>query len=184
MDTAQDQQLRAWVGEVRGGDALAYERLLRDVAKVLRPYFARRMTKKDLVEDVIQETLTAVHRYLPTYDEGRLFGPWLYAIAEHRLIDSMRKLRRVEKDEVLHDSHAWDVMSEQPTVEGTALDMEEALSLLSSKQRQVIEMLKVKEMTVKEVAAATGFSISDVKVTAFRGYEAIRRYYGVKREDR
>lgn len=184
METALDQQLTAWVKEARGGDTASYGRLLAEVAKVLRPYFERRARRQELVEDLVQETLISVHRYMPTYDINRLFGPWLYAIAEHRLIDSMRKLRRIESNEVSQETSGWDCALENTGDGRDVLDVEAALSLLNPKQRQVIEMLKVKDMTAKEVATATGLSVSDVKVTAFRGYEALRRYYGVKREDR
>lgn len=184
MDTAQDQKLRSWVRETRHGNAQSYEFLLSEIVGVLRTYFMRRVERKEWVEDLVQESLISVHRYLPTYDAARLLGPWLYAIAEHRLIDAMRKLRRIEKNETSAESLDWKAVINDSDRDETGLDLDEVLSLLSPKQRQVIALLKVKNMSVKEVAAATGFTISDVKVTAFRGYETLRRYYGVGRENR
>jgi RNA polymerase sigma-70 factor (ECF subfamily) len=52
---------------------------------------------------------------------------------------------------------------------------------LPGKQRRVIELLKLQELSVREVAARVGMSESAVKVTAFRGYEAIRKMMGVRR---
>ena len=59
--------------------------------------------------------------------------------------------------------------------------MTEALASLPEKQRQVIKLLKVQGMSVKEVSVATGMSESSVKVTAFRGYEAIREIFGASK---
>ena len=58
----------------------------------------------------------------------------------------------------------------------------EALADLPEKQRKVIELLKVQGLSVKEVSAHTGMSESAVKVTAFRGYETIRRIFGVDKK--
>jgi RNA polymerase sigma-70 factor (ECF subfamily) len=51
---------------------------------------------------------------------------------------------------------------------------------LPERQRRIIELLKIQELSVREVAAQTGMSESAVKVAAFRGYEAIRKIFGVK----
>jgi RNA polymerase sigma factor (sigma-70 family) len=57
----------------------------------------------------------------------------------------------------------------------------EALQRLPQKQRRVIELLKLQDLSVKEVAIEVGLSEGAVKVTAFRGYEAMRKLFGVKK---
>lgn len=185
MDDQLEHQLVTWVRETRQGNSGSYQSLLSEVVKLLRPYFQRRLDKKELAEDLVQETLLSIHRFLHTYNDQRRFGPWLYGVAKHRWVDAMRKLRRIEKNEVLDDSRmieVWSAATQNDEIK--KLDLDEVLALLTPKQRQVIELLKISGLSVKEVAAKTGLSVSDVKVTAFRGYSALRRYFGVTSENK
>lgn len=164
------------------GDRESYAAFLTEAATLLRGYLGRRMANPEIVEDVLQETLVAVHRARHTHAPGRPVGPWLYAIADHRVSDAVRRLRRIEANEVVltreaHELAGWDVR-EPSDDRGTAI--REALIRLPRAQRTVIEMLKVENLSVREVAATTGMSESSVKVTAFRGYEAVRRMLGVR----
>ncbi len=60
--------------------------------------FARaRLGAVPWIDDVVQETLLAVHRARQTYDPGRPFAPWFYAVASSRLIDVIRRERRVTR---------------------------------------------------------------------------------------
>jgi RNA polymerase sigma-70 factor (ECF subfamily) len=49
------------------------------------------------------------------------------------------------------------------------------VAALPDKQRRVIELLKFEELSVREVASRLGMSEANVKVTAHRGYRALRR---------
>ena len=46
---------------------------------------------------------------------------------------------------------------------------------LARRQRQVIELLKFEDLSVRDVATRLGMSEANVKVTAHRGYRALRR---------
>ena len=72
-----------------------------------------------------------------------------------------------------------DLTEQIPGVENGGQRVLDLLDQLPAKQRQVIELLKIGDLSVKEVSAQIGMSASAVKVTAFRGYEAIRRFLGV-----
>jgi len=127
-----------------------------------------------MVEDVLQDTLLAIHRARHTHLPGRPVGPWLYAICEHRLADAYRKRRRTARVEARASEGGGQTAAEggptQP--EGMVLA---ALARLPGKQRRVIELLKVHDQSVRQVAYQIGMSESAVKVTAFRGYQAIRK---------
>ena len=58
----------------------------------------------------------------------------------------------------------------------------EALGRLPGRQRRVIELLKVRDLSVREVASQIGMTESAVKVTAFRGYQALRKMMGANRK--
>ena len=53
------------------GDEAAYAGFLRETASVLRPFFRRRLAHcPDDIEDLVQETLLAMHNKRHTYDPG------------------------------------------------------------------------------------------------------------------
>src|SRR5690349_13360971 len=83
------------------GDRQSYELLLKEVAVVLRTFIAKRVPSSEWVEDIIQDVLIAIHQDRHTYDPGRPFSPWMYAIARHRFLDFIRKHRLLEKRELL-----------------------------------------------------------------------------------
>ena len=184
LNSARDQQLAEFLLRAQEGDQAAYELFLREASTVLRAFLAKRMTSaSDRVEDVLQETLLSLHRARRSFLPGRPIGPWIYAICEHRMAEFYRRHRRIEAAETLADLQ--DIAATErlePESDGLGTLVWEALMKLPRKQRIIIECLKLQDLSVKEVAVQTGMSESAVKITAFRGYEGIRRLLGVKRK--
>lgn len=182
MDPAHDHELAGLLVLAQGGDRTAYEGFLQGACQVLRPFLARRVRDADLAEDVLQETLLAIHRARHTYLPGRAVGPWLYTICEHRMVDSLRRRRRVARVEAAGSETTRQVGDEASMQRGpVALAALAALDRLPGRQRRVIELLKLHDLSVREVADRFGMSESAVKVAAFRGYEAMRKIMGVSR---
>jgi RNA polymerase sigma-70 factor, ECF subfamily len=79
---------------IRGleGDSRAYRQLLGELARCLRGYFNHRIRALE-VEDLVQETLLAVHSKRHTYDRALPFRPWAYAVARYKLADHFRRNR-------------------------------------------------------------------------------------------
>ncbi len=164
------------------GDKGAYERFLYEASQVLRSFLSRRMGEIQMVEDVLQDTLLSVHRARHTFRPQKPVGPWLYAICEHRMTDFYRRYRRLERIEVSTPDDIEDIVAASPDRQDDdrGAQVRAALEKLPDKQRKVIELLKIHGLSVKQVAAQTGMTESSVKVTAFKGYEAIRRSFGAK----
>ena len=80
------------------GDAEFYRRLLRQLTPVLRAAARRGLAPAGMAdtdaEDVVQETLLAIHLKRQSWDEDAPFGPWLRAIARHKMIDALRRRGR------------------------------------------------------------------------------------------
>jgi RNA polymerase sigma-70 factor (ECF subfamily) len=183
LNPARDQQIAELLIRAQGGDQTAYERFLREASEVLRAFLAKRMlSARDCVEDVLQETLLTLHRARHSYLPGRPVGPWLYAICEHRMTEFYRRHRRIEAIETSMDLQQIAALERsEPEAEGPGSLAWEALMKLPRKQRMIIEGLKLQDLSVKEVAVQAGMSESAVKITAFRGYEGIRKMLGLKR---
>jgi RNA polymerase sigma-70 factor (ECF subfamily) len=165
------------------GDGLAYAELLAMLVPIARRYALNRVGPRSCAEDIVQETLVSIHRARQTYDARRPFAPWFYAVLSSRLIDVMRRERRIDRRE-----QGRDTLPERPVPawRGQAVDMarvREALLELPARQREVVTALKLEERSVREVGIRLGMSESAVKVTAHRGYRALRRMLGVMGRD-
>jgi RNA polymerase sigma-70 factor (ECF subfamily) len=180
----QERQAAAWMRLAQRGDQRAYASLLVLLTGVTRQFARGRLGAVAWIDDVVQETLLAIHGARQTYDPARPFAPWFYAIASSRMIDAIRRERRVASRQV-----ATDVLPE-PVARGSGRDdidvdaVHAALASLPPRQREVIERLKFRDESVREVSSGLGMSESAVKVTAHRGYRALRRLLGgTRRED-
>jgi RNA polymerase sigma-70 factor (ECF subfamily) len=175
-----DQRLAAWMKQAQDGDREAYERLLIEVTALVRRFVGARLGHAGWTDDVVQETLFSIHRDRHTYDPSRSFGSWMYAIARHRLIDWTRKRRRVLAHEELREEAPERASSSDPLLEHGALErVRRAWLGLSSQQREVIQQLELDGLSVREVAQATRLSESSVKVSAHRGYKALRKLLSI-----
>jgi RNA polymerase sigma factor (sigma-70 family) len=154
------------------GEAAATRALLTALLPVLRGYFGRRLGPAVDAEDLVQDTLIALHTRRASYDPARPFTPWLFAIARYRLIDRHRRLRYDldvdDLDFILGDSGFEDA-------EGARMDVAALLATLPPKQANAIRATKLEGLSVTEAAARYGMSESDVKVSVHRGLKALAR---------
>lgn len=176
MTPDQERELGHLMVRAQDGDRQAYEDLLTRVSGLVRGFVRRRVGDVAWADDVVQECLVALHRARHTYDPTRPFAPWLFAIAQNRLIDALRVTKRQLLREVQPDS-VWPALAKRPEQERDAMraDLRREVAALPDKQRKVIELLKFQELSVREVASQLGMSEANVKVTAHRGYRALRR---------
>ena len=103
MDIRTDEpQLRGLMLAGLDGDAAAHTELLTKLGAHLRAYFKKRLAGTARgpadAEDLVQETLIAIHTRRHTYDPTQLLTPWVYAIARYRLVDYLRRTKTAEMD--------------------------------------------------------------------------------------
>lgn len=153
-----------WMRAALNGDQAAYRLLLTDLRSWLIAYFSRRI-HRSAVEDLVQVTLMTLHDKRQTYDPTRPFGPWISTIARHRWIDHMRAtLRHVETE--LDE----DLPSDEADRDASARhDVKRLLKLIPPAQAEVIDLVKLQELSIEEAAIRTGHSQSSVKVMIHRG---------------
>jgi RNA polymerase sigma-70 factor (ECF subfamily) len=161
---------------VRGlaGDAAAYHGFLRDLSAHLRAFLRRRLSgMPDEVEDLVQETLLAVHNQRHTFDAAQPLTAWVHAIARYKLVDLFRRRSRRELlTEPLDDEH--DVLSSADADAAEARrDLAQLLDALPERQRMPIVYVKVQGLSVVEAARLTGMSASAVKIAVHRGLKAL-----------
>jgi RNA polymerase sigma-70 factor (ECF subfamily) len=153
------------------GHAPAQAALLRNIASLMRSFFSRRLADRpEDVEDLVQETLIAVHTRRSSYDRRRAFAPWLFSIARHKLADHFRRRYRIPLTETLDET----LRSENFESSSQArMDVDRLLSRLPAKQARSIRAIKLDGLTVAEAAAGAGLSASDVKISVHRGMKRL-----------
>jgi RNA polymerase sigma-70 factor (ECF subfamily) len=152
------------------GDARAHGELLRALVPLLHAFYGRRMSSVEDVEDLVQETLIAVHGRRTTYDRERPFTAWLYAVARYRMIDHFRRRKQfvpIEDVEAILVSEGFEEAA------GARMDVDRLLDTLSVKQARAIRDTHVEGRTMAEAAMAAGISESDAKVSVHRGLKAL-----------
>ncbi len=178
MTSQQETQAAALMVRTQGGDSLAYAELLTVLANLGRRYARGRLGEVPWLEDVVQEALLSIHAARHTYDPRRPFAPWFYAILSSRLIDQLRRERRVRAREVVTGELPEVAVAAGPRDE-TDLDLvKAALAALPARQREIVSALKLRGESVKEVSRRLSMSESAVKVAAHRAYRALRRFIG------
>lgn len=185
MTAEQERETATLMRLAQTGDQLSYASLLVLLTSITRQFARARLGGVPWVDDVVQETLLALHGARHTYDPRRPFAPWFYAIASSRLIDVLRPERRVMSREVpadvLPDATGPEAPPHRDDIDVDAIHA--AVKSLPAKQREVIEGLKFKDQSVRELAGRLNMSESAVKVTAHRGYRALKRLLGGDRRD-
>ena len=166
------------MARAQDGDRGAYRRLLEEITPFLRSLAARRHRDLSDVEDAVQDVLLTLHAIRDTYDPARPFGPWLVAIANHRLIDRLRRQGRLRSRETALMPEHETFSAGQPNLCEKSLDrreLREAVEKLPAGQRQAVRLLKLEERSLKEAAAISGMSIGSLKVATHRALKSLRK---------
>ncbi len=184
-----EEQDHAWARLMRlaqDGDHAAYRRLLTEITPYLRGLAARQHRDRRDVEDTVQDILLTVHSIRHTYDPERPFKPWLVAIGRRRIIDRIRvySRTRLRETELLaeHETFSADETNTYQAQSDRRL-LREAMESLPEGQREAIRLLKMEEKSLKEASAATGMSITALKVSTHRAMKNLRKILDRRSED-
>jgi RNA polymerase sigma-70 factor (ECF subfamily) len=185
VDLAKDEELPAaaegdWgalLAAAQAGDADAYRRFLTAALPFVRAVARRRCRSDDQADDVVQDTLLTIHRVRHTYEPGRPVKPWLTAITIRRAIDATRRRGRVGAREVF-DPHAYETFADPRANREVDTDAPKVVAVLtaglSQGQREAIELVKVREMSLAEASAVSGQTVTALKVNIHRAIRKMR----------
>jgi RNA polymerase sigma-70 factor (ECF subfamily) len=158
------------------GDERAYADFLHRVAALVRGFVRRKIVQGGVdPEDVVQETLLAIHVKRHTWRSDAPVLPWVYAIARFKLIDAFR--RRGRRVEVEIDEIA-ETFAEPEAETVSDRDINRALDGLPPSQRSVVSSISVDGHSIGETASKLGISETAVRVSLHRGLAAIAKRFG------
>lgn len=167
-----EMQLKLLMLAGLSGDAEAHRQLLTAAALRLKNYFGRRIGSDAAdVEDLVQETLIAIHQRRESFNPALPFTAWLHAIAKYKLVDHYRRTgarRHLPIDDIGELSAQDDF---EPAL--AAVDIEQMLAGLPEKHRRAIHLTRVEGYSVKEASQMTGQSPSAIKIGVHRGLKKL-----------
>jgi RNA polymerase sigma-70 factor (ECF subfamily) len=169
---------------VKDGDGASFGVLL-DKHRMSVVHFLYRMVQNHSVaEELAQEVFLRVYRSRATYEPTAKFTTWLFRIATHLALNSLRdgKHERSQErlDEVSSDMPVRQVADTRPSVEQSMVnqarldEVRRAVAALPEKQRAAVLMHKYREMEYTQIAKVLNCSESAVKSLLFRAYETLR----------
>ena len=177
-ELARDQNWSRLMTAAQDGDRAAYERLLHEILPFIHALAARQHRAPDRIEDVAQEVLLTIHRVRHTYDPSRPFSPWLAAIARRRSIDLLRRRGRIEAAETsnaeAYETFAAPVANRQEAGRDAKATLGRAVAGLPPRQRQALELVKLRELSLADASRLSGKSAGALKVNVHRALKALR----------
>jgi len=175
---AQLNREEEWAALMRAaidGDAASYRQLLDQLSHGLRAAtrrgFAQAGAAPNDVEDVVQETLLAIHLKRHTWNSDQPLGPWVRAIARHKLIDALR--RRGRRIEVPIEFVIDTLPAEEQRSDLDRQDAERLVNGLRGRQQTIVRAISIEGRSIREVAQTMEMNEGAVRVALHRGLKAL-----------
>lgn len=168
------------MGRAQDGDQRAYRLVLRALVPAIRARVRRRVYDDVLAEDVVQDVLMTIHRLRHTYDPALPLLPWVSAIVSARAVDALRRQGRSRGREVCDDVALGTTVDTRASAAFEALGAEHALAgmltRLPARQRQMVEMVKLQEMSLHDAAKEGQLSVPAAKSLLHRAIQRLREH--------
>jgi RNA polymerase sigma-70 factor (ECF subfamily) len=172
---------RTWLAAAQNGDARAYARLLQEAMPWLRRRARARWPQSSTadIEDMVQETLLALHQSRHLYDPSRPVAPFLFGILKFRGAEIRRRRQRhAGRETAIDDLPVTSAALATNDTQDRDVDtrsMMTALRGLGERDQLVLNLLKVRQLSLREAAAQTGMSVVVLKVATFRAMQRLKK---------
>ena len=159
------------------GDHAAFGDLFKRYAPKLQRVLGRGLSRREVTEDLVQQTFLQLHRARLDFRPGARVRPWLFTIAFNLRREYFRRLGRRPEAPLELDGRSDPAVGPRGHARADAVQvLQVALSRLPQDQAEVIALHWLEGLSFPEVADLVGASLSAVKVRAHRGYAAMRRF--------
>ncbi len=175
MTEAQEDEreiLRNLAVRSQKGDKDAYGELLDVVYERIQRFLSPRISEVQIREDILQDILLSVHVSLPTYSGRDSFTAWLFTIARRRLIDYLRKKKRLSVEEIA-DTPWFELQPAEDQI-ASPQDFLTSMKKLPEAKRRAVELVHLEGRTTGEAASELGISENNLRVTLHRAVKEIK----------
>jgi len=175
VESPPDDPWSKMMRAVIAGDEGVYRRLLEEIGRSVRAMaraaFARARIGDADVEDVVQETLLAIHLKRHTWDPSQKLGPWVSAVARHKIIDAMRRrgARRVEPIEAFEDFLAAPAEEDPHDLR----DARKLIETLTPRQRDIVQSISLDGQSISATALRLNMTEVAVRVALHRALKSL-----------
>ena len=182
-----DSQLIALLDRVALADESALKTLYELTSSKLYGVAVRVVTNREWAEDVLQEAYLNIWKVAGTY-QSTLSPPmaWMGLLVRSRGLDFLRRRasdradRMQELDEVISDTVAGDSPNPMDTTQASeqAWALHQCLSQLENRQREVVSLAYLRDLSHSELAEQLRLPLGTVKTWIRRGLEQLRGCMG------
>ena len=166
------------VAATLGGDEDAFAELVRRHRRRVFGTAARFARDDHQLDDIAQDVFVRAFRHLGKFRGDAPFEHWLARITVSACYDFLRKERRI-REQVSLDAHEFDLRDvniDAALAAGGARELLEfAMRRLTAEERLIVTLAELEERPMREIAALTGWSESNVKVRAFRARQNLKK---------
>ena len=159
------------------GDTQAYTQLLQNLIPYIRKKISTKLGPWEASDDLIQDTLLAVHRSKRTYHPTKPFLPWLSAIIRYKMVDQLRARQKIIEKEVFDSSLVTKASAPQnnPLEEEFSGQLSEAVDSLPAPLKRAIELTKKQGLSTLEAAQKEKVSPEAMRTRLSRAYKLLRK---------
>jgi RNA polymerase sigma-70 factor, ECF subfamily len=173
IDRADEELIQ----NVRAGDDLAFEQLMRRHSGAVRRLIARYFRNRAMVDDLAQETFVKAYFALNAFRNESPFVYWLKRIAVRLCLDELRKNQGAKQTEDIASVPDGAVCDDSGKRIEAQLLLDKMLESLTPLDRMIMVLFYGEGYAAKDVAGLTGLSRANVKVRAFRSRRLIKSLY-------
>ncbi|MBN7796159.1 sigma-70 family RNA polymerase sigma factor [Parahaliea mediterranea] len=157
------------------GDESDYRQLLEELSRAIHGFLLVRIGATHFTEDCVQECLVAIHCARHSYDPGRPFKPWLFAIVRHKAVDVLRRQGSYERARARQRELLQVAALDADPGEYLTAGEGQLLGKLVTGQREAITLTKIEGLSTAEAARVLNISESAVKVRVHRGLGRLKQ---------
>jgi RNA polymerase sigma-70 factor (ECF subfamily) len=166
----------ALLQQVAGGDRAAFTELYRRLQRPLFGYLMKLVRDREMVEDVLSETLLEVWRQAARFEGRSSVNTWVFSIAHHRAVSRLRRKRETALDE--ESAAAIEDQAPKPDQRAVDSDMSRLLTALmerlSFQHREILHLAYYQEFSVQEIADALDLPPNTVKTRMFYARQRLK----------
>jgi len=175
---------RELIAAVLKGETASFEPLVKKYQSRIFAMARRYARRESEVEDIVQEVFIKAFQKLHSYRAEAPFEHWLMRLSVRTCYDFLRNHQRnresaftdmTDQETDWLERFAADPDTAVETADAARDLVERVLSQLPPSARLILTLLEIEERSVKEISELTGWSISLVKIRAFRARAAMRK---------
>ena len=179
VNTKQKSDRMAWVSHMQAirddKDRTAFAEIFGHFAPRVKSFLMKSGASADLAEDVTQEVMATLWRKAHMFDPAKAsVSTWIFTIARNRKIDSLRKQRRPEPEDLPWGPEAEPNQEDVLALQQDCEQLGEALATLPEKQKDLIVRAYYGDLTHNEIAEQTGLPLGTIKSRIRLALERLR----------